>query len=975
MKIHLTFLFLFLSVSLLGCNTLVTQPNSGHTAMHQEAVDNAAMKTVETDSPVNLSFRIDDKSLMGADVYASTQFSTAWDFEKAQKTPTHPQNVAWGSPNSENRQATIAKRIDNRNEVSQSTQFSTAWGFEKPQTTVTVPQNVAWESPNSKNRQATIANRVDNRNQVSPNTRFSTTWEFGKQQKTLNSPQNSAPTLSVKSENSPLATNSQTHQATIVKQIDEKSLMTAAVSPNTQPSVFEKKQKTLTHAQNLAPATSVKTENRQTRRATTAKRIEQKPLTTAEVSPKKEPKTLTHSQNLAPVTSVSSEKSESQLATNSQTRKATVAKPLGKEKPKSTESQLEKTNSAPNAPKTESQIQKPAPKTQALASRKTQKPPPQTQVKVSKSLSQKSPMPQAKVSKSTPITVAKKTEQRVKSQQIQSKSLKTVSKTRQTSQVKAIRQTSQIKAKKIRQTSKVKTIRQTSPVRANKIRQPRQIRASNTRQTSKVRASKSIAKKYTPRTSQKLKPQKRASITTHPTAKSAKWTERRTNPNQIIAKILAETRYNKPHQSRSRASYGNNDLWARIRNGYGFLEVDNARIQRAVDQFVRHPSYFKRIGRKAIPYLYQIVEAVEGRGLPLELALLPAIESAYEAMALSHKSAAGLWQFMPATGKEYGLVQNRWYDGRRDIIPSTQAALTYLQRLNRMFDGDWFLALAAYNYGPGNIRKAIKKNLERDRATDFWSLSLPKETRRYVPKLLALAKIVANPQQYGIRLQSIANRPYFKKIHIGHQMDLGLATRLAGLSPKEFKRLNPGYRRGVTAPQGPHYITVPVEKARLFKQRLDKIPTHVILAQIYESQEKRRKKRPQRAKIPPKPVQVAKTQTVQQHQVGRGDTLWKIAKHYGISVTSLSRLNGMETNTPLKRGHFLKIPTTVAIAQKSVGVSVKTQIIHTVRPSESLRSIARNYKVTVDQLRQWNGFQPNDLSLRTGQKLKIFPEK
>ena len=663
----------------------------------------------------------------------------------------------------------------------------------------------------------------------------------------------------------------------------------------------------------------------------------------------KEQKPLTPPQNLAWGTPVNSENGNTRLAKNSQTGQTTITKPLAKT-PKIVEFQQRKMSDAQAS--TGQQIQKTPLGAKILAEQPTQKIPlgarktlteqptqktplgakilaerpiqPKIQVKVSKPLPQKGPVTQAKVTKSAPIVVAQKTEQRVNSQQSQFTAQKPAPKTHQASQVKI---------------------------------------------------SKSIAPKHAPKTSQiSQPPQRRTFTTTRPPVKStvkAKWTERRPNANQLLAKIIAETKDKKTNNSRPIS--GKNDLWARIRNGYGFSIVDNARIERAVNEFARHPSYFKRIASKASPYLYEIVKTVEKHGLPLELALLPAIESAYEAMALSHRSAAGLWQFMPATGKEYGLVQNRWYDGRRDIIQSTNAALTYLKRLNRMFDGDWFLALAAYNYGPGNMRKAINKNLAREKPTDFWSLHLPKETSRYVPKLLALTKILANPQQYGIQLQSIANQPYLKQIRVGHQMNLSLARRLAGLSPKEFKRLNPGYRRGVTAPDGPYDITVPIEKASLFEQRLAKIPTHLMLAQL----EKHQQTVPQRVKISRSvPVQqlVVKNEAQQQHQVNRGDTLWSISKRYGTSLTSLSQLNGMKTTTPLKRGMLLKIPTTVAIAQKSGFVSKQTQIIHTVRPKEGLYSIARHYKVTVDKLAQWNKLEKNE-SLRIGQRLKILLEE
>jgi membrane-bound lytic murein transglycosylase D len=303
------------------------------------------------------------------------------------------------------------------------------------------------------------------------------------------------------------------------------------------------------------------------------------------------------------------------------------------------------------------------------------------------------------------------------------------------------------------------------------------------------------------------------------------YTEKTLSANQIIAKIIAETRLNTNSATANNfVVYGRNNLWNRIPRGYKLSAIDNYQIQKEIKKFVSNPSYFRNISTKARPYLYHIVAEVERRGIPLEIALLPAIESAFKPTALSHKSAAGLWQFMPATGRDYGLVQNRWYDGRRDITKSTKAALTYLQYLHDLFGDDWALALAAYNYGEGNVRKAIRRNRARGKPTDFWSLKLPRETRQYVPKLLALARIVANPQRYGVRLQPIANQRYFKQVNINRPIDLSLAAQLASMPLSEFKLLNPGYRRDTTAPRGPYYLTLPVNKVAQFRQRLAKVP-------------------------------------------------------------------------------------------------------------------------------------------------------
>jgi len=419
---------------------------------------------------------------------------------------------------------------------------------------------------------------------------------------------------------------------------------------------------------------------------------------------------------------------------------------------------------------------------------------------------------------------------------------------------------------------------------------------------------------------------------------SVKLTENNLNTKQVIDEILTPKLNNKVPAKII-------DLWQRLRQGYGMQMVDNSRIQRAFGKFVNSPSYFKRITTKAQPYLYHIVEELEKRKMPLEIALLPAIESAYEPLALSSKSAAGLWQFMPATGKDYGLKQNYWYDGRRDIIQSTSAALDYLQYLHQLFDGDWFLALAAYNYGEGNVTKAIAKNKRLDQPTDFWSLNLPRETREYVPKLLGLCKVVANPQKYGIQLQSIANKPYLKRLNVGRQIDLSSTAKLTGLSVTELKRLNPAYRREVTAPKGPHYITLPVDNVGQFQLALAKRPANSLLVQANYSK-------------PPR----TKTQT---HKVRRGENLTRIAKRYGTTVAKLRRLNKLKAGRPLYVGKRLKVPGTKTNRKT---VLAKTQT-HKVRRGENLTMIAKRYGTTLAKLRQLNKLKTGPLM--AGKRLKV----
>jgi membrane-bound lytic murein transglycosylase D len=221
------------------------------------------------------------------------------------------------------------------------------------------------------------------------------------------------------------------------------------------------------------------------------------------------------------------------------------------------------------------------------------------------------------------------------------------------------------------------------------------------------------------------------------------------------------------------------DLWSRLRDGFQLSENQHPRMQNDLAWYASHNNYLIRMTERATPYLYLIVEEAERRGIPLELALLPVVESAYQPFAYSHGRAAGLWQFIPGTGRRYKLSQTWWYDGRRDVTASTRAAFDYLEYLHRYFDGDWLHALAAYNSGEGTVRKAIRRNKKMGKPTDYWSLDLPEETEGYVPKLLAISALVANPPAHGVILASVVDAPYLSSVNVGSQIDLDLAAELA----------------------------------------------------------------------------------------------------------------------------------------------------------------------------------------------------
>src|SRR5271155_3198703 len=292
------------------------------------------------------------------------------------------------------------------------------------------------------------------------------------------------------------------------------------------------------------------------------------------------------------------------------------------------------------------------------------------------------------------------------------------------------------------------------------------------------------------------------------------------------------------------------DLFDRMRAGFAFDEVQEPAIDQQLAWFEHNPDYLERCFQRAQRYMYHVVTEVEARGMPLEFALLPVVESAYEPFAYSVSHAAGLWQFIPGTGVRFGLKQNWWYDGRRDVIESTRAALDYLQALHDQFDGDWLLAIAAYNVGENTVQRELDFNRANGKPADFWHLRLPSETRAYVPKLLALKRLMAEPERYGLEFAVIPNEPYFAVIDTDSQIDLKIAAQLAGTSYDELVALNPGYNRWASDPDGPHRMLVPIDNADGFEAALQTLS-------------------------PEDRVRFA------MHEVSRRETLAMIAKQYG----------------------------------------------------------------------------------------------
>jgi membrane-bound lytic murein transglycosylase D len=266
------------------------------------------------------------------------------------------------------------------------------------------------------------------------------------------------------------------------------------------------------------------------------------------------------------------------------------------------------------------------------------------------------------------------------------------------------------------------------------------------------------------------------------------------------------------------------DLLTRLRFGFTLDYEDNNRIAAERNWFVRHPDYLERVFTRAQRYLPYIAAEIERRGLPYELALLPIVESAYDPFAYSHGRAAGLWQMIPGTARRFGIKQNWWYDGRRDVVDSTRAALDYLEYLLELNDGDWLNAIASYNSGEGNVLRSVKRNRKAGKPEDFWNLKLPRETSMYVPKLLALVDIVQNPDAYNLTLPAVLDEPQFVVADIGSQLDLALAAELAGIEVDTVYAYNPGYNRWSTDPAGPHRLVLPVEAADTFTAALADVP-------------------------------------------------------------------------------------------------------------------------------------------------------
>jgi membrane-bound lytic murein transglycosylase D len=451
------------------------------------------------------------------------------------------------------------------------------------------------------------------------------------------------------------------------------------------------------------------------------------------------------------------------------------------------------------------------------------------------------------------------------------------------------------------------------------------------------------------------------------------------------------------------------DLFERIRTGFAIDDVEHAAVEREVRWFASHPTYLDRTFKRGERYLYHIVNEIEARKMPLELALLPVVESAFNPVAYSRARASGLWQFIPGTGRRYDLKQNWYYDGRRDVIAATTAALDYLQFLSEEFEGDWLLAIAAYNCGEANIARAVKRNRKAGKPTDFFSLKLPRETRAYVPKLLAMRRIVNDPATHGLEFAPIPNEPYFAQIDVAGQIDLHVAAELAELAPEELLALNPAFNHWVTDPDGPYQLLVPVDREARFTEAVAALPPEKRVRVVYHHVRKGDTLggiadkygvsiaaiktankirgtliRPgQDLLITAAPTGMGSTasttlvaareprNTADKHIVRRGDTLWSIARSHGATMESIVSSNGLSSEDTLAVGQVLQIRGTTTLASTEGGAVEARSTTYVVRRGDTLSRIANKFRVRLSDLLGWNDLDSRSV-IKPGQRLVMY---
>lgn len=395
------------------------------------------------------------------------------------------------------------------------------------------------------------------------------------------------------------------------------------------------------------------------------------------------------------------------------------------------------------------------------------------------------------------------------------------------------------------------------------------------------------------------------------------------------------------------------DLWERMRAGFSMKEIDSPLVARHEAWYLNRPEYVQRMIERSRRYLYFVVEELEKRNMPTEIALLPMIESAYNPQAYSRARASGMWQFIPSTGKKYGLQQNFWYDGRRDVLAATRAALDYLQFLHDMF-GDWELALAAYNWGEGGVQRAVAKARAHGKGTDYASLKMPKETRNYLPKLQAVKNILSDPSLLDFELEAVPNRPYFAVVDAPGHIDVVKAARLADIPVKEFRSLNPGYNRPVIIQAAARQIVLPIDKVDEFHANLESNDEPLVTWQTYT--------------------------------LKKGETLEKVAVKFGTSAARLREVNGFNgrRHKGVRPGQMILVPmeedaetTNLDETYNSADFQASPEEYsaartYTVRRGDTLFSIARKHHTTVARIKAVNAMKVN--YVKPGQTLVIYGE-
>lgn len=406
----------------------------------------------------------------------------------------------------------------------------------------------------------------------------------------------------------------------------------------------------------------------------------------------------------------------------------------------------------------------------------------------------------------------------------------------------------------------------------------------------------------------------------------------------------------KPYQAQSHKQQ--DDLWMRVRAGFSLTSTQSQEIQQHESNFSKNQQFIDHIVERSQRYLFYIIEEVERRRMPAEIALLPIIESEFDPEAYSRRHAAGLWQFVPSTGKAFGLEQNWWHDERRDIVAATQAALDYLQMLHKMF-GNWKLALAAYNWGQGSLKKVIDEDHGGNKSVHYQQIGLPAETRNYISKLIAIRNIIANPRRYGVKMKPIPNRPYFEQITVTQQIDVQLAARLARISESEFNALNPAYHRPVIkAEDSPRTLLLPVSSIKTFVDNLERYDKSLVSWRVY---------------------QIEKTETLQD-----------LSARYRIPVSKLAAINGITERTVLRKSQKLLVPRDGSSAREVTYLAQdqpspvtkhfpsEMHVVYVVKKGDTLHDIARRYGVDVKTIRLWNKGS-NQLSVGQKLTLKLTP--